>query len=121
MQREESPTRKEKPDLTPVEVPFGFTYESLADTIGRMVRIEKAKSDAKAEYVESFAESQDFGEDDEEITTRHEMTELQDEMPSKWLDSPPTDEELAEELERRKTVKATEIPPASPKAPCSSS
>ncbi len=78
--RRESDTRYEHPDPTPVEVPFGFTYESLAETISRMVQIENLKTEAKKEYVESFAESQDFDEDPDEIQSRHEMTEMQEEM-----------------------------------------
>lgn len=87
----DSPTRYEKPDPTPVDVPFGFTYESLADTIGRMVRLENAKKEAKERYVESFKESQDFDDDEPEFTSQHEMTDLQEEMPTEWLteDPPP--------------------------------
>lgn len=86
----ESPTRYEHPDQTPIEVPFGFTYESLAETIARMVRLENLKTAAKERYVESFAESQDFGEEEDEFVSPHEMTDMQDEMPAEWLTEEPT-------------------------------
>lgn len=87
----ESPTRYETPDSTPVDVPFGFSYESLADTIGRMVRIENSKTEAKKRYVESFKESQDFDEDPDEFSSPHELTDMQEEMPAEWLTEAPPD------------------------------
>ena len=83
----DSKTRYEHPDTTPVEVPFGFTYETLAETIGRMVRLENSKTQAKERYVESFAESQDFGEPEDEFVSPHEMTDMQDEEPSENFES----------------------------------
>lgn len=87
--KNDSPTRYEHPELTPVEVPFGFSYESLADTIGRMVAVEHLKTQAKKAYVESFDESQDFGEDPDEFVSKHEMTEMQDEEPTDWYAEQP--------------------------------
>ncbi len=98
-----SDTRHEHPDPTPVELPFGFHYESLADTIGKMVRLEHAKIKAQTPHVETFAESQDFGEDPDEFTSKHEMTEMQDELSPDWLTEKP--EEPPE---------ATPAPPADP-------
>jgi len=103
----DSATRYETPDPTPVDIPFGFTYESLADTIGRMVKVENLKQKAKEDYVESFAESQDFGEDPDEFTSRHELTELHEEMPSEWLTEGPSASEEAAHA-------AAAAPPATP-------
>ncbi len=54
-----------------------------------MVRLETAKQSAKDRYVESFQESQDFGEPEDEFVSPHEMTDMQDEMPAEWLDETP--------------------------------
>ncbi len=110
-------SRKETPDPTPVEVPFGFSYESLADTIGCMVAVENAKIHAKKEYVESFAESQDFGEDPDEIRSQHEMTEMQEEEPattyeaSAALDYEKPPEKPPEEPPNTEEVKKPEAAP----------
>lgn len=104
-----SKTRYEYPDPTPVEVPFGFTYESLADTIAKMVKIENIKQSMKDKYVETFAESQDFDDDEPEFTSIHEMTDMQDEHPASWLTEEP---EIPEALEPRTPAAIREEPPA---------
>lgn len=117
--RDRYPDRSEHPDSTPVDVPFGFSFESLADTIGRMVRVENLKNQAKKEHLESFEESQDFGEDDDEIKSPHEMTEMQEDFPAEWLNAAPEEEPAAH---KRRAADATpptvdpEAPPATPEA-----
>ena len=106
----DSKTRYETPDQTPVDVPFGFSYESLADTIGRMVRVENQRSEQKKRYVESFAESQDFDEDTDEFKSPHELTDLQEEMPADWLTEAPP--EPARAPEAADEVRADPTPPA---------
>lgn len=111
----ESKTRYEHPDPTPIDIPFGFTYESLADTIGRMVRVETLKNQAKERYVESFEESQDFDDEEPDITSPHEMTDLQEEMPTEWLSEEPP-EPPTEPLEAPVAPPIAELPkePATP-------
>ncbi len=105
----DSKTRYEHPDPTPIEVPFGFLYESLADTIGRMVAVEHGKLLAKKQHIESFKESQDFDEDADEFTSPHEMTDIQEEMPSTWLDEVPEKDPHAD-------ITPSEVPPPTPVA-----
>lgn len=101
----ESDTRFEHPDQTPVEVPFGFTYESLADTIGRMVRIENMKQAERDDYRESFAEANDFDEEEDTFASPYTMTDMQEQEPAGLY-------EVAEAL----AAKAPEAPVAEERA-----
>lgn len=64
----------EVPDKTPLEIPVGFQRPpSLQEQIQRLVRVELSDR-ASSEGMETFEESEDFGEDDrDDPTSPHEL------------------------------------------------
>jgi len=63
----------EKLDPTPLEIPVGFQRPpSLQEQIQRLVRVELSDK-AAAAGAETFEESEDFGEDDDDPGTPYEL------------------------------------------------
>lgn len=71
---------QEIPDPTPIELPIGYKApETLESMISRMVRVHSLL--AVKEGLESFEESDDFDDDENEMTSPYQMTQMQEENP----------------------------------------
>lgn len=99
---------EEIPDNTPVEMPLGYEKpESLESMIARMVDSvsRRAKESGK---VETFEESDDFDDDETELTSPYQMTDMEEEYPRNGkLERAPKPTEKA-------TAKPETVPPVQP-------
>jgi len=72
---------QEIPDPTPVEMPLGYEKpESLESMIARMIRTTSNLA-AKTNHVETFEESDDFDDDDTDLKSPYQMTDMEEEEP----------------------------------------
>lgn len=70
--------RMEIPDPKPVALPVGTKIpESLEQMMARMIRSHSIM--ASKQGFESFEEAEDFGEDDHEMKSEHQFTDMQEE------------------------------------------
>lgn len=79
----------EFPDDTPIAIPFGCDQpESLAETIKRLVRNEVSMLANDAGH-ETFTDANDFDVDDDgEMVSPYELTQMQEEVPLDYKDEP---------------------------------
>ena len=91
-----SAPRRETPDQTPVEVPYTYTHESLAETLRRFIREERA-NDSKDDELETLEESMDLDvdDDDDDFRSPYEFEDMTFEEPIEE-DSPGAAQEAAE-------------------------
>lgn len=72
---------EEIPDNTPVEMPLGYERpESLQSMIARMIgQISKAAQESGR--FETFEEADDFDDDEVEVKSPYQMTDMEEEQP----------------------------------------
>lgn len=69
---------REIPETTPVELPIGYnTPEPLEQMIIRLVRHESQR--AAKQDKETFEESDDFDDEDHDVISDHQFTDMQEE------------------------------------------
>lgn len=82
---------EEIPDNTPVEMPLGYEKpESLESMIARMVQDVSRRAKEKG-TVETFEEADDFDDNEPELKSPYQMTDMEEEQPrelSKWTPKP---------------------------------
>jgi len=113
------------PSGVPIAPPVGYNPQpSLRETIRAMVQSEKLAQEARDAGFETFEESNDFGDDDDdEPYTRHELAGLDGETTQDVLDDPRVKAVIEEYRKKTEAPEAspkqgaTPLPEASPPAP----